>query len=427
MISCCIHVNTHASAPCCAKTAPKISSFTSFLVVTVLLAVIGPCLGGFIMLQPQCTVTIKSPAPDDVLALRNGTTYHLVAHADFAKHGNGTIPSVAALCMLIEAAHYPFYRISCVNISTSGAVAELQDMNIDLELSAQDGEGYYSILLYVMTNLTAPAAETIMTMMLKGNGDLTVDGCATKTHFTVIEYRTSPWWAEFVGRDALAYTGLEKSVEEAKEARQSHLATVGQVARDGNWFTPEGWIDLYMTQPPLSYRKVPKLIGPVLYGAAEEAKSEAETKTETIDNYTRFNETNLAPFVAVFSGNKTKQLVCENIEKFIASTSALDIALTVLLCVYDGSDWSDVRWVREEIPHVTVIVVSVLRQMKWWCVTVQSPLTSYDCKFLKRVLVLRCVVGQVCEAVHYSNAGEFGNIFSRCHTGFRCSAAVPPV
>ena len=76
--------------------------------------------------------------------------------------------------------------------------------------------------------------------------------------------------------------------------------------------------------------------------------------------------TPLSMQIIVFSGTAGKPYVDTNIRHMYASAHEAGMELSVMLCVYDGSNWDDVEWTLTDWPGLDVVVIRAKRQMKYW-------------------------------------------------------------
>lgn len=333
--------------------------------VVTLLSCVGLIRG--IQFGTECTIDLISPHDSDtigVAAVRAKGTIQL-------QSATTSFPFVA--CAVVETARTSAIVVHCFDEMYQPSTALNNEIAIDARFATPDGDGEYGLAVFGMFQTTKSQAEAAVKLFLGGDSPNAVK-CGASVKFYLVTSFTQPWWLEYLAPGEVSQRQLTEVMDKVKEARQNLLTTATERARASHMLDTRGWLNLFQSPPPLSLRGIPHLLGPV---------PTPHTVSEDI-------RAQLSPVVVIFSGGANKWQVHRNVQRLIRSCRDANVPLSIVLCVYDNSDWNDVFWVAEDVEGVSVIVVKARKQMRLWWVAV--PLVHHCvlsvplCRYVKRFL-----------------------------------------
>lgn len=292
--------------------------------------------------HPHCSVSFTAPLDGDVVASR-GSGLNIRAWVQVASPA--ALPLTA--CFVIK------------NVATGTATGHcLADVEwssgrgeVDVGVGLDVGDSRYEVEVFGVP--ASSLADSATHLAARLGGEVVPEGsCGAGVSVYAVESWLAPWTREYTSPQPHHSTAA--AVDAAFAAKRAYVEWVWRSGGGHGLLDPHtGWLTGFHTQPPLSLHGLPHLIGPL---PAPVPKGDAPTPLSVI--------------VAVFSGAGSKHRVNANVRALHASAASAGVLLSVLLCVYDDSDWSDVPWVANANAHpgFSVVVIRGRGQMKWWCV-----------------------------------------------------------
>ncbi|MDR3738434.1 MAG: hypothetical protein P4L40_05380 [Terracidiphilus sp.] len=310
----------------------------------LVLAALASCALSLFLPPPNdsCRVNLIAPQPYDAIS---GPGIRVTAHVTLAAPFVGR---PLAVCCAVEEHLSNSTSGLCLPVARDpanpGATALI---DYKFNLGPEEGrEGVFRIHVFVFPGANEAEGRELLKEVMLGTVPAVMPCTAASTFVSFIEH-TNPWWSEYL-TPPTGFPDQDVILTAVAQRRQDVAAANARLPGFAAHHDPvTGWVNAFTTQPALSYRPLPNLLGPAVVEPLHKPSL----------------------LVAVFSGGGTKDVVSRNVMHLHTSLSAAGGELSVMLFVYDDSEWGDVEWAAAAEPPFPVVFVRVRKQMKWWCVS----------------------------------------------------------